>query len=369
MRSLLLLGAALAALPLLSAGAALPADDAVIDASAYIYSTLAADGTYGSTSPGQNMDAILAVRASGYDPALDRLPDGASPADYLTAQASAVPGAGAAAKAALAAEALGLDPNDVGGTDLIARITDALDTATGRYAADDFSQSLAIIGLACTGNDVDAAGVSALRDAQTDEGGWGFGGSADADTTALGIQALLASGVSANDNDVQAALGYLSGSQNDDGGWGFDGVSNTSSTAFAVQALLALGEDPESATYTKGANNPVSYLLSQQLLDGSFEGFDPLFAANQVTPALAGRTFCNMAETPITRVREQATPTPITTVPAPPTVTTTPATTAPSPPATGTGSGGGAGSGVVVALVAGAALTTAGGMAFALRKK
>jgi hypothetical protein len=110
MRPLLLLAAALAALPILGAEAVLPADEAVGRASAYIYSTLAADGTYGSTSAGQNMDAIFAVRASGYDPAQDRLPGGASPADYLNAQAAAVPNAAAAGKAALAAEALGLDP-------------------------------------------------------------------------------------------------------------------------------------------------------------------------------------------------------------------------------------------------------------------
>jgi hypothetical protein len=368
-----ILGAAAAAALSAASTSALPEDEAVVDGAAFIYSTLGAAGTYGSDSPGQNMDAILAIRAAGYNPALDTLPGGQTPADYLEAQAAAVPNAGAAAKGALAAEALGLDPTNVNGTDLVAKITSALDAGTGRYASDDFSQSLAIIGLACTENDVDAGAVTALREAQVDDGGWGFGGSSDADTTALAVQALVAAGVSASDGDVAAALDYLKATQNDDAGWGFDGASNTSSTAFAVQALLALGEDPESAMYAKGDGNPVSYLVSQQQGDGSFAGFDPLFATNQVVPALAGRTFCDMSETPINRVRQQVTPTPITTVPAPPTETQTAATSttvAPSAPSTGTGtSRDGTAPVTPLAMIAGAVLLSAGGMAVALRRR
>ncbi len=367
------LGAAVAALPILVAGA-LPEDDAVVQGSAYIYSTLAADGSYGSTSPGQNMDAILAIRAAGYDPSKDKLPLGLSPADYLIAQAPAVPNAAAAAKAALAAEALGFDPANVGGTDLVANIDAGFDAATGRYGADDFSQALAIIGLACTGNDVEPEALTALREAQVEGGGWGFGGAADPDTTAVAVQALVAAGVEVEDAVVGEALDYLKGAQGEDGGWGYDGVANASSTAFAVQALLALGEDPEGSAYTKSGNTPISYLLSQQLDDGSFEGFDPLFATNQTVPALAGRTFCDMSETPITRVREQATPTPITTVPVPPTVTQTPATAttvAPSPPSTGTGAGtsGGTDTAYPLAVAVGAIFLTASGMALALRRR
>lgn len=365
----LVAAAATAALSVVTVTAALPEDEAVEQGAAFIYSTIRADGAYGSDSPGQNMDAILAIRAAGYDPSLDMLPGGQTPVDYLEAQAAAVPSAGAAAKGALAAEALGLDPTNVNGTDLIATVTGALDSATGRYASDDFSQALAIIGLACTGNDVDAGAITALRNTQVDDGGWGFGGASDADTTALAAQALTAADVDATDPDLTAALDYLKATQNDDGGWGFDGASNTSSTAFAVQALLALGEDPEGTAYTKGSSTPLSYLLSQQLGDGSFEGFDPLFATNQVVPALAGRTFCDMSETPITRVREQATPTPTTTAPATPTATAT--AVAPSPPPTGTGTGtnDGTSPALPVVILAGFALITAGGAALALRRR
>lgn len=371
-RLLLLLATVVAALPIIAASAALPATDAVSKAAGYIHGTLATDGSYGSSQPGQNMDAILAIRSAGYDPSKDRLTGGQSPADYLVANAASLSTPAGAGKAALAARALGLDPTSVGGTDLISKVTGAFNATTGRFAADDFSQSLAILGLACTGHSVDAKAVTALRDAQLDDGGWGFGGSSDADTTAIAVQALIAAGVPKSDGTVADALALLKSTQAADGGWGFDpAASNTSSTAFVLQAVLALGENPESATYTKGSNTPVSYLLSQQLPDGSFEGFDHLFAANQVTPPLAGRTFCNAADTPITRVRPPAaTPPPITTVPVPPTViATAPATTAPSPPSTGTGTATESSPLTWLAILAGAILFSATGATFALRSR
>lgn len=363
MRRLLIPFAALCALPLLAASAALPETAAVNRGAAYLQSIQLPDGSYGTDSPGQNMDSIYAVRAAGFDPALD-LKDGKSPVDYLVANIAAVDSAGAAAKAALAAEALGLDPTDVGGVDLIAVAHGAYDPATGAYGGDDFTQSIVMLGLACTGNTVGDLAADALRETQIeDSGGWGFGGFADADTTAIAIQALLAAGVPADDPDVVEALGYLKASQAVDGGWGYDpSASNASSTAFAVQALLALGEDPESAAYTKGGNTPISYLLSQQLPDGSFAGFDPTYATNQVLPALAGYTFCEAPDAPVTQVRPEATPT------AEPTAIPTQAP--PGPPATGESLSGDSPSSplslvAVLLLAAGAA---SGAAAFAARK-
>ena len=103
---------------------------------------------------GQVMDSIFAVRAAGFDPNKDVLPGGKSPANDPKANAAAAAKPAAAAKAALAAKALGLDPKAVNGTNLIANISGGLDAATGKYAADDFSQSIAMLGLACTGNAV-----------------------------------------------------------------------------------------------------------------------------------------------------------------------------------------------------------------------
>ncbi len=334
-RIAILLVAAICALPLLGASAALPQTDAALRGADYIYTQLRADGAYGSDSLGQTEDAIIAIRAAGYDPAKDHLAGGQTPADYFTANVASATTAAAAGKAALAAKALGLDPKSVNGTDLIATVNAGFDGTTGQYAADDFSQSLAMLGLACTGNSVPAAAATALKGTQVDDGGWGFSGASDPDTTALAIQALLAAGVSKSDSAVTKAITYLKTTQLPDGGWGFAPDSNTSSTAFAVQALLTAGESIDIPIYIQAGPHPVDYLLSQQATDGSFSGFDTLLATNQVVPALEGRTFCDAPATPITRVRAPATPTP---VPTTPTATATPVrTTAPGAPNTGSG--------------------------------
>ena len=353
-RFLLPLAAALIALPFFAAHAALPKAGAIDAGATYIRSLQQPDGGYAS-SPGQTMDAIYALRSAGYDPAKDST-GGVTPVDYLKVNAAALTSAGAAAKGALAAKALGLDPKAVNGTDLAGVVAAAYDEDTGAYAGDDFSQSIAMIGLACTGNPVGAGAGAALRANQVEtEGGWGFGGGSDPDTTAIAIQALVATGVPAADPALVKALAYLEATQGNDGGWGFDpNESNVSSTAYVMQALIALGEDPGADSWAKDGVTPVGYLLGQQNADGSFKGFDPAFATNQALPALAGRTFCDAPQAPVTRVVPAATPTAVAT-----------ATTAPRPPSTGnTRAGNGGGRGVpvalgVVVLLAGGATATA----------
>lgn len=319
-------------LTFLVASAALPETDAVHKALLYVESTQQEDGGFGGFGPGQTMDAIFAIRSAGLDPnSFERA--GKTPADFVVAHAGEATTAAAAAKAAMGAVAVGLDPRDTGGVDLVGVAEAAYDATTGAYAGDDFSQAIVILGLARAGAGIPAGALQALRAHQFEDGGWGFGES-DADTTAIVLQAMLAAGVAVDDPATGAALEYLRTTQNADAGWGFGGESNTSSTAYAIQALLAAGEDPESARYTKGSETPVGYLLSLQQGDGSFPGYDPAFATNQVIPALAGKTF---VEAPVVNVTVTALPTrtPTATVPAA-TATTVP-TRAPLAPATGTG--------------------------------
>ena len=356
---------ALAALPLFNAGAAIPETGAVAKGAAFIISNFSADGSYGGPSAGENFDGIYAIRAAGFDPAKDVAASGASPVGYLEANAAAQTKPAEAAKAALAAKALGIDPTAVQGTNLIAAINAGFDPAKGTYAADDFSQSIAMLGLACTGNTVPALAVTELKSTQLADGGWGFGGSSDPDTTAIATQALLAAGVPNTDVAITNAVAWFKTNQLPDGGWGFAPASNTSSTAYVVQALVAAGQSLNIPQYVQAGASPVSYLLSQQDADGSFKGYDALYATFQVLPALAGRTFCNAAATPITQpapagplaAKPVVTPTPTTTpsatppATASPTVSVTPAgpspsstppasspTAAPRPPSTGSGS-------------------------------
>lgn len=324
--------AVLAALPLLAAQAAPTASEAIASGAAYIKSLQQADGSYGSNSLSQNMDAVFAVRAAGFDPAKDKV-GGVGPADFVVANVGQVTNPAIAAKAALVAKALGLNPHAVGGVNLIAIAEAGFDSASGLYGADAFSQSVAMIGLACTGEKVPGKASTALVGQQLAEsGGWGFSGLADPDTTAIAVQALLATGASTSDAAVTKALAYFKASQGLDGGWGFDpSESNASSTAYVVQALLAAGKAADSAEYQVNGVSPIEYLLSQQLPDGSFKGFDPAYSTNQVLPALARRTFCDAAQAPIVNLRPAPTATP-----ASPTPTSAPSVV-PAPPSTGTG--------------------------------
>ncbi|MCL4863122.1 MAG: hypothetical protein KJZ93_27200, partial [Caldilineaceae bacterium] len=96
---------------------------------------------------------------------------------------------------------------------------------------------------------------------------------------------------------VVDALAYLDSAPNEDGGFpyapGPDAPSDANSTAYVVQALIAAGEDPLGARWTVSATTPISYLLTLQLPNGSFE-WQPGAGANQlatqqVIPALLGR--------------------------------------------------------------------------------
>ncbi|KAA0233600.1 hypothetical protein EDM76_09190 [bacterium] len=335
--------AALLALPLLAAGAGHPDRTAALRGVEFIRTTQQPDGGFGPF--GQTMDAIYAIRAAGLDPNTFAA-GGNSPAAYLRSNAPSATKPANAAKAALGARALGLDPRNIEGTDLITAIENGFAPDTGRFAEDDFSQSIAMLGLACSGVATPSTAIRALREAQAADGGWGFGGFSDPDTTAIALQALVASGVPRGDSSIVKGVAYLRATQAADGGWGYGGDSNASSTAFVVQGLVASGEQVESATYAKGKASPVTFLLAQQNPDGSFKGFDAAFATNQAVPALAARGFCETSTTPITPA---------------------PALTPPKPPATGSGLAAIPSQGGMLVVV-GLALVTAGSAALTLRR-
>ena len=119
--------------------------------------------------------------------------------------------------------------------------------------------------------------------------------------TALALQALIATGEPRASAVITQGLAYLKAAQNPDGGFPYDPdspystASDANSTAYVVQALRAAGQDPTGSAWSKGSNNPISFLLSLQLLDGSFEwqqgqGSNQV-ATQQAIVALLGRSF------------------------------------------------------------------------------
>ena len=95
--------------------------------------------------------------------------------------------------------------------------------------------------------------------------------------TGAAVPALIAAGVSTEDDRVQRALRWLDDVQNDDGGWGEDlrsyndpawrgrGVSTPSQTAWALMALLAARRCGESV------RRGVTWLIENQRADGSWD--------------------------------------------------------------------------------------------------
>ena len=248
---------------------------------------------------------------------------------YVTAGGS--DGPGQLALLILDAHALGADPDDFGGTDLVSRLlateqttgTDAglFGTQTPAYNG-TYRQGLSLAALAAvgdTGGPGLSAAVSWLEAQQCPDGGWSSLEAAqgctvdpgtylgpDTNSTALALEGLAAQGA-VSPAVSAAALGFLAGAQDPDGGWSYypdtatvPGVSDPDSTSLVVQALLSLGVSPTSEPFSKAAGDPVSYIESQQLTSGpgsgafvfpvaaGGSGTADVLATYQAVPALAG---------------------------------------------------------------------------------
>lgn len=170
--------------------------------------------------------------------------------------------AGALAKLSLLAQIRGLDPTNWGadGVDLIARL-EAQEQPSGRFTDTsdfgDFSnsigQSLAIVALtrqpATSASD---AAVDLLLLSQCADGGFdlalepGAGScTSGVDTSAYGLQALLAAGRAGDVDAIDDAITYLTGAQGAEGGFGtaVGEMPNANSTGLAVQALRVAGSE------------------------------------------------------------------------------------------------------------------------------
>ena len=111
---------------------------------------------------------------------------------------------------------------------------------------------------------------------QLDNGGWnltdrGGNGQADPDVTGMVLQALSnyqsQAGVK---GAVSRALTYLSQTQEADGGYASHSTSNSESVVQVIVALTSLGIDLEDARFVKNGNTLLDNLLGYRQADGSF---------------------------------------------------------------------------------------------------
>lgn len=258
------------------------------------------DGGYGGF--GVSLESLFSIRANGYDPIAWRQ-SVASPSllKYIYSGAAAYSRIGASNAGKLA---LGLAASDACLPFQTVTPLDYYDPSTGQFSTDAGAHAWAMLGSAALNLSIPEEAVTYIQSLQKSDGGWewtpgGFGGGTDTNTTSLAIQALIAAGEPTDAAAVTAGLGYLGAAQNNDGGFPYDPdspygtASDANSTAYAVQAIAAAGGDL--ATWSPAGASPADFLLSLQLIDGSFEwqeGFGAsLMATQQAIPALLGRSF------------------------------------------------------------------------------
>ncbi len=274
------------------------------------------DGGYGvdfntglpASNVGATVDAIIAISSGGFNPAAPFPNKDMTPIAYLAARpddmlAFAATSGGAAGKIVLALTSANQNARDFAGQDWVAVVSDYYDASTGQYAATAFNQALAILALSAVDAPVPADALKWLIDQQAVDGSWndGFGTNQNADTTALAIMALLATGGQPDDQAPAEATIFLANAQTPTGGWeygpGFG--ENANSTALVVQALSALGEDFYSTAgdWDKDGVTPLLALLAWQNSNGAFQTdfgqgrFDDFFSTVQAIPAATGKAY------------------------------------------------------------------------------
>jgi hypothetical protein len=273
-----------------------------------------ADGGFSSgfsdgSDYGATVEVILAAAAAGEDVSQWVSSEGANPLDYVAAQVASgqVTDAGPLSKAIFVAVATGHPPQDFGGKNLIAELRALQDADSAMYGTTLFAHAYAMLALHNAGEPLSAGAVNVLTSQVTEDGGWAlFGGmtpgTADTNTTALAMQALVAVG---RPDAADGAKAYLRRMQNDDGGfpyqkpseWGTETDAN--STAVVIQALNALGE-PMSAWAANGTD-PLGALLALWDEDSGAYGWKSevpsanLLATAQAVQASEGMTLVDLA--------------------------------------------------------------------------
>ena len=262
----------------------------------------------GASTDSISEEYAVGAAAAGYDPNALRHGSGPSVMAYLTAHAAAAcSSAGACGELLQAVAAAGLNPASFGGIDLLTTLNGFYATGTGVFGnGEAFTETLAIQGMVAAHETVPAAALHHLVAAQDSDGGWDFllikddpnsptnFDTSDTNSTAMVLMALDASGVHTRD---RAALTWLHTQQDADGGFPYQAGFGTDpdSTALVLQALLATGQNPDAPAWAPGGHSPLARLIASQDSGGGFTfpgnaAPDP-FTTAQVPPALERAAF------------------------------------------------------------------------------
>ncbi|MBA3020519.1 hypothetical protein [Propionicimonas sp.] len=187
----------------------------------------------------------------------------------------------AAAKLAIFASAVGDDPTNFAGVNLADRIRTGAGTDGQLGSASDFAfgQALAMIGLKRAGSAPSAKMVDYLLGKQLASGAWGFGTSADPDSTALALIALSDQVITPTADTAAAvtkATTWAAGAKKAAGYWA--NYSPVDSTSLLASALKLHGVS---------VADSLTWLGTQQLSNGAFANTLDGKSANQLATASA----------------------------------------------------------------------------------
>ncbi len=194
-------------------------------------------------------------------------------------------------RAVIALTALGENPRDVGGYDLLAPLADGENTVRQGVNGAVY----ALLALDCGGYALPGAReryLDFLLNRELPGGGFALAGEmADPDVTAMALQALARyRGDGEVDAVIDRALARLSRMQKATGGYEGWGSDSCDSTAQVIVALGELGVALDDARFVKNGVGLLDNLLSYRLPDGSFShtpgGESNLMATEQAFYAL-----------------------------------------------------------------------------------
>lgn len=242
---------------------------------------LTIDGAYALAATGLNNDKLRGI--------VDFLDHGGKDGEGRTVRdwtgsGTEYAAGGSIGKTALLAEAVGRDPRDFGGHDLIAALDKAVctkpSTAPDRscaakgaytYAPSVFSQSLAAMAQLRAGEKAAAQEpIAYLESLQHDNGAWPSlipsTNDSDVDSTAMAAMTLDLAGGDTADRAVGKALDWIASRQLADGGFPGAAGNSVNSAALAVQGLSL-----DSAAYRDEIAKAEKFLAGQQNSDGGFD--------------------------------------------------------------------------------------------------
>lgn len=272
---------------------------------AWLRTQMQADGSFApafGSAAGLTADVVIGASAVGDNTSEWGL---TTPLDYLEAEAEAYASSAATTgKLVIAVTAAGRDPLAFGGIDLRAKLSSYVLTDTITLGDNASDTSWGILGWAALGREIPQSFVDGLLSLQQADGGWesgpGFG--TDSNTTALALQALNAANVAPSHDAVISAVSYMQAQQSPSGGFCYASAYGTdadaNSSAYGIQGILAAGENPLAASWLESDSSALDDILTFQLSTGpdagAFEwkmgqGANILTTA-QALPALIGKT-------------------------------------------------------------------------------